>query len=476
MTSAAPGGAREGSAAGLAVAAGGGLLLAASLALSWAGVSPFRTWSYQLSWYPLLLAVDGAYAWRTGRFALFGRPGFAASLFLWSIPAWFFFEALNFRLGNWFYVDVPQTGALRWTGYAAAFATVLPAVYLPERWLRLGLDDGDVTGPSVPVGRAGRRIAGAAGVLFLLLPLWRPTWFYPLVWGAAALILEPWLHARDPGRSLLGDLERGRYGRIVRLLLAGLAAGLAWETMNSVAGARWIYTVPGLEGGKLFEMPVPGFLGFTVFGLECWVMYRALVVAGVAVEGWNGSASGTETRAGGRRWEERAAGETRAGGRPTLRAARTAGAALLAAVFCAAAALGVDRWTVASHRPTLEGFPGIPGEDVASLRSAGITTVRDLARADPLRIPVRAQEVGPGVAARSVQLARLAELRGLGSGNAALLYLGGIEEVCDLAAARGERVADLLSEGQRVGRAGAVAMRARVWVRAAREACPPAER
>lgn len=439
----------------LAVLAGG-LTLAASLVLADAGVPPFDTWSYQLSWYPFLLLVDGAHAWRTGRFALLGRPRFAASLFLWSAPVWFVFEVLNFRLANWFYVSVPGSTALRWTGYVGAFATVLPAIYLPDRLLRLRISGGDVAGPAIPLGAGGRRAVFAAGLLFLALPLWRPGWFYPLVWGATALLLAPWNHARDPGSSLLGDVERGRYGRIVRLLLAGLAAGIAWEAMNFVAGTRWIYTVPGLERVKIFEMPPLGFVGFTVFGLECRVMYRALVNAGVAVEGWSGSDDG-------------GAGP---GGAARLRPGRTAGAALLAAAFCLGASAGVDRWTVASTRPTLDGLPGVSTQASATLESAGITGVEELAASDSAEV-ARAGGMPPERAGELVRTARLAELRGLGARNASLLIRGGVGDVCELARAGEERVAPLLAETTEAREAGH-RRRVRVWLRAAREACPEA--
>lgn len=437
----------------------GALLTAGSLLAADAGLPPFRTWAYQLSWYPLLVAVDGAHAWRTGRFILFGRPRFAASLFLWSAPAWFVFEVLNFRLANWFYVNVPEAAALRWPGYALAFATVLPAVYLPERWLRLAIGDGDASGPPVDVGPAGRRAVFAAGLLFLALPLWRPGWFYPLVWGATALLLAPWNHARDPGSSLLGDVERGRYGRIVRLLLAGLTAGIAWESMNFVAGTRWIYSVPGLESLKIFEMPPPGFVGFTVFGLECRVMYRALVNAGVAVEGWNGAeVDASRARA--------AAGPAGDG----LRPARTAGAAVLAAAFCVAASAGVDRWTVASSRPTLDRLPGVSAETSTALRAAGVSDVAELAASDSADLARAAGGIAPDRIGRSIRMARLAELRGLGPRNAGLLVRGGVRDVCALARDREERVARLLEQGTGARRAGH-RRRVRVWLRAAREAC-----
>ena len=96
------------------------------------------------------------------------------------------------------------------------------------------------------MGGAGRGVVFAGGVLFLALPLWRPDWFYPLVWGATALLLAPWNHARDPGSSLLGDVERGRYGRIVRLLLAGLAIYVL-TVLYGMAAAVARHDVPGIR-------------------------------------------------------------------------------------------------------------------------------------------------------------------------------------------------------------------------------------
>ena len=43
---------------------------------------------------------------------------------------------------------------------------------------------------------------------------------------------------------------------------------------NYPATAKWVYTLPVLNFGKIFEMPVLGFLGFLPFALECVVMYN----------------------------------------------------------------------------------------------------------------------------------------------------------------------------------------------------------
>ena len=66
----------------------------------------------------------------------------------------------------------------------------------------------------------------------------------------------------------------------MNLALSGLLCGVLWEFWNYWARAKWHYTVPIMENLKLFEMPVPGYLGFPAFAIECFTMYvfvRALV-------------------------------------------------------------------------------------------------------------------------------------------------------------------------------------------------------
>ncbi len=60
------------------------------------------------------------------------------------------------------------------------------------------------------------------------------------------------------------------------LLAAGLICGLWWEAWNYSAIAKWVYTLPVLNFGKVFEMPLLGYLGFPPFALECAVMYNFL--------------------------------------------------------------------------------------------------------------------------------------------------------------------------------------------------------
>lgn len=435
---------------------------AAAAGLAAAGVEPFRTWLYQIAWYGMLVGAAGALAARDGRPPLTAARG--ASLLLWSAPFWYLFEAANLRLANWYYVLLPADLPTRWLGSAAAFATVLPALHLAHRWTaRAGLARGWRTaGFRVRAGHlAGTAVAG---VVFVALALWRPGLFFPLIWGALTLLLEPWNFRRDPDGSLLGDLARGRPGRIVRLLAAGLAVGLAWETLNFAAGARWIYTVPGLEGAKLFEMPLPGYLGFPVLALDGFVAYRALANLGVAVPAWDTDDPGPDPgRAGDPDGSARP-------GPPGLRPGRTAVAAAAALALCVAAQAGMDRWTVDAFRAPTAALPGVGGEEAAALREAGYGDPPALARADSAAV-ARAAGLSPPEAGAAVRAARLSELRGLGAANASALWASGIRSVCDLAEAGRVEVAGAVRSGRSGPRAGHPP-RVRVWLSAARESCP----
>ena len=92
------------------------------------------------------------------------------------------------------------------------------------------------------------------------------------VWLGFILLFDP-INARLGGESLIGDFRAGRHDRLVNLLLGGLLCGVLWEFWNYWSRAKWHYTVPIMERVKIFEMPLPGYLGFPAFALECFTMY-----------------------------------------------------------------------------------------------------------------------------------------------------------------------------------------------------------
>jgi hypothetical protein len=185
------------------------------------------------------------------------------------------FELVNLRLGNWYYVMSPASRAVRWTGGVIAFASVLPGIVETLELLEnLGFPRSVRVRPLSWSPRKEKVVLGL-GLAFLVLPLLWPDTFFPLTWGSLVFLLEPW-NRRHARRSFLRDLEAGEAGPFCRTLLAGLICGALWETWNFWARSKWVYTVPGFEGMRVFEMPLAGFLGFPPFAVECIVMLRWL--------------------------------------------------------------------------------------------------------------------------------------------------------------------------------------------------------
>jgi len=382
-------------------------------------VSPFPTWLYVFAWYPTLVILDQAVVLLGGE-SLLARPRALAAMLWWSAVIWFLFEAIDFRLQNWYYVFLPARRVERWFGVTVSLATVVPAVLLPERLLdRLGVWRRLASRP-IPLRPRDLRLAVWIGGLTLAAVLAFPRVLYPLTWGAVWLIVEPLLYRRDAERSLFADIARGSWGRVARLMAAGLFAGAVWESFNAVARARWIYTVPFLEHVKIFEMPPVGFLGFPFFALEVWSLYHLL-------------ASRTTPRA-----------------------------VVGSAAFALLVLIGMDAWTVSSTTPRLADLPGVTNGVLDRLRDAGWTDVFRIARTPAAELAYSAN-LSPEDARATRQAARLATLRGIGTAHAAALIGAGIATVEDLARADPDSVWRVVHHSARPTRA-----EVRVWVRAAR--------
>jgi hypothetical protein len=422
------------------------VILAVATLLMLRRAEPFVNYYYISAWYPTILILDAAQARRSGRYYLLARPGFAFSLLGWSAVLWFFFELVNFRVTNWYYIFLPPERPIRWLGTTVSFATVFPAIFLAQRWLAVRDAFVGVRWPTFEVTRRTLITLLFLGVAFAGLSLAWPMVFFPMIWGALTLLLEPWNYSRDPSRSLLGDLSAGRPGRLLRLLVGGMAIGLLWEMFNIESRSKWIYTVPGLENFKLFEMPLLGFFGFPVFALDCFVVYQSLLLAGVAMS------------------ERPGAMDVR------LRPGRTAAAALLAVVFSLAVLVGMDRWNTDSLRPTLQGLWLASAAERESLASTPYRNPFVLAESEPAEV-ARATGAAPSSATEWVAASQIMTLRGIGTSNARLLWEAGVRSLPDLARSDPDELgADLRRRTERPH--AATPAKVRVWVRAAQKATP----
>lgn len=261
------------------------------LALGVAGTAGGLPWFARnltpLGWTGVILAADGLLAAR-GRSWLVRYPRELLLAALISVPSWLLFELYNrprfWRRDGpelwWHYHGLPPWPE-RGFGYAWAFATITPAMLLLAELFR----DFFRRLPKGGGGNVPREVAWVlilAGFPLAFLPLaWPSSYFAADVWLAWPLFLEGLNFLRGQP-CLLRDFERGDRSRFFALLAAGAACGFIWESLNFMASARWVYTVPFAGHLKVFEMPVLGYFGFLPFAVavfDLWVFGRSLLPA-----------------------------------------------------------------------------------------------------------------------------------------------------------------------------------------------------
>jgi hypothetical protein len=239
------------------------------------GIEPAATYFTPLAWTSYILVADAATLAVSGQSTLRESPRGFLKMAALSIPLWLIFEAYNLRLANWMYIGLPESRFERWFGYAWSFATIFPGIFitagLVESFGWFGWDSRPVR-----LGRRGEAIMMALGALFLIVPLIVPrqasAYLFGLIWVGLLLLLEP-LNCRLDLPSFERDLARGYRGRVYSFLISGWVCGWLWEFWNYWARTRWVYTFPIFQQWKIFQMPMPGYLAFPVFALECFAMY-----------------------------------------------------------------------------------------------------------------------------------------------------------------------------------------------------------
>jgi hypothetical protein len=195
-------------------------------------------------------------------------------------------------------------------------------------------------------------------------------------------------------------------------------------------------------------MPLAGFLGFPPFALECYSFGRLLVALRVVPE-WEEDASATRA-------------DSRAHSRAPLRA-WIAGSAALALSIPAMA--GVNAWTVRGTRPMVDEIPGANAAFVAACAQNGIrSTAELLERIRRGDLDPRSALISPEILAQ----ARLMEVRGLGARGVHALSAVGISTVAELAEADPRALFDRLAESGAVPAPAPTRAEVRIWVSGAR--------
>jgi hypothetical protein len=224
-------------------------------------------------WLGYALTVDALVLRRRGTSILSRSPRDFALLFVYSAPAWWLFEAFNWRTQNWEYLGADGFSTLTYFLLTTlSFSTVMPAVFETAELVR--------SATWMPRLSAGPRLAPTrhlllamlgVGLTMVALSMSLPQYFYPLLWGSAFFLAEP-INAWRGRPSLLKYLERGDWRPVAALALGALVCGFFWELWNFYSYPKWTYHTPGVEFLHVFEMPLLGFLGYPPFGLELYAL------------------------------------------------------------------------------------------------------------------------------------------------------------------------------------------------------------
>ena len=248
------------------------MLTAAGLLLFTMGIAGVAGWiaalrdaAYPLLWWGLLIEVDG-WNFRRSGLSLWRRN--AGAFFAVTAPVsallWLFFELLNLPRPEWVYLGGYHSIAGQTVLGFVSFATVVP-IEIEAWWLVAG--EVSIAREILDAARRWRWAFVAAGAITIALPWIQsgPWYWNQAMWISPALLLLPFVRVK-------ASRETGRW--VWRLSAAGLLAGFFWECLNWPSHTHWRYVIL-TSAPHLFQMPLPGYIGFIPFALACLVVYEA---------------------------------------------------------------------------------------------------------------------------------------------------------------------------------------------------------
>jgi hypothetical protein len=220
-------------------------------------------------WLGYVLAIDALVEQRAGS-SLWtrSRKNFLL-LFFFSAPAWWLFELMNKRLGNWDYLGAEHFSDVQYFALCTvSFSTVMPAVFESAELVRtFKWPNRLADGPRIPDTQRIHIVIFMLGLAMLAVMLIWPRYFYPFAWSSLVFILEP-INRGLGHPHFLEDLARGDWRKIASLAVGSLMCGFFWEMWNYYSYPKWIYHTPGVEFLHVFEMPLLGYGGYIPFALE----------------------------------------------------------------------------------------------------------------------------------------------------------------------------------------------------------------
>jgi len=243
--------------------------------LNWS-LDGLRThWGFFPLWLGYTIFVDAVVYSRKGTSLIARNLKLFIGLFLISIPSWWLFELYNTITNNWLY-DGRQffTNIEYYLLASLSFSTVMPAVFETSelvgtfKWIN-HLNIKREIEPSLKTVW----FLIITGILVLVIIIVFPEIFYPLVWLSAFLIIEP-INILMKNNSIFDYTASGEWRTVLAIAFGCLICGFFWEMWNYYSYPKWKYNLPMLNTLHVFEMPLPGYIGYLFFPFELFTIYN----------------------------------------------------------------------------------------------------------------------------------------------------------------------------------------------------------
>lgn len=254
------------------------VLCAGSWLTAWTRIpafSPVQRFTFMPLWVSYIIIINALCLKRTGSSLLSRNISYLAALFPLSAAFWWLFEYLNRFTANWYYTGTGELTAARYIIEATlAFSTVLPAVMSTGELVKsfpglyAGMDS------YIKINISNRSTASliiliTCGTGLALTGIFAELLF-PLLWISPLMILTS-ICSLFKCETVFSGMNHGDWRLLTIYSLSALICGIFWEMWNIYSQAKWIYSIPYVNGFKIFEMPLPGYAGYLPFGLECAV-------------------------------------------------------------------------------------------------------------------------------------------------------------------------------------------------------------
>jgi hypothetical protein len=245
--------------------------------LNWS-LDGLRThWGFFPLWLGYSIFMDASVFSRKGTSLIKRNWKMFVGLFFISIPSWWLFELFNLKTQNWFYDGKQYFTELQYFLLSSlSFSTVMPSVFGTAefagtfKWIR----NISINRKTTPSNNTVLFLT-VTGILILTLIINFPKIFYPFVWISVFLLIEP-LNVKLKNKSLLEFTSSGEWKPVFALAIGSLICGFFWEMWNYFSYPQWKYYLPGVNILHVFEMPLPGYIGYLPFSLELFAIYNLI--------------------------------------------------------------------------------------------------------------------------------------------------------------------------------------------------------